>query len=112
MHIQNYYHILGIDPFASQDEIKRVYLAQLKAHHPDKKNGCNSFAYKRFQAVLEAYEALKTPEKRASYDELLRIQVSESVKPRYKNMESKNDNQKKNSPRLFEWLTKKTSKKA
>ena len=112
MHVQNYYNILGIDPFASQDEVKRAYLKHLKEYHPDKKNGCNCFAYKRFQAVLEAYEAIKTPEKRLQYDELLRIQISQDTKPKYRNMNSKNDNKTKSNGHFLGWLTKKTDKRA
>lgn len=112
MQVQNYYNILGIDPFSSQEEIKKAYLAYLKAYHPDKKNGCNCFAYKRFQAVMEAYEALKTPEKRAQYDQLLKIQISQDTKPRYKNIDSKNDNTQKSNKSFLGWLKKKQDKRA
>ncbi len=101
MEVKNYYEILEIDPFASQEEIKRAYLARLKAYHPDKKNGANCFAYKRFQAVMEAYEALKTPEMRIRYDEMLKVQISQNRARKHQAFDSKNDNEKKQKNSFF-----------
>lgn len=104
MKVRNYYEILEIDPFSSQAEIKRAYLAKIKAYHPDKKNGCNSFAHKRFQVVLEAYEALKTNERREKYDEMLKIQISHELSEKREKMISQNDNAPKQKKNFFSWL--------
>ena len=109
MKIKNYYQILGIDPFATQSEIKRAYLARLKEYHPDKKMGHNTFAYKRFQAVMEAYEAIKTPEKRAHYDNLLMVEIStQKEKDRRKAaLNAKNDNRERiPKPNFWTWFNK------
>jgi DnaJ-class molecular chaperone len=111
MKIKNYYQILDIDPFVSQDEIRRAYARQLKEFHPDKKRDFNSFAHKRFQAVLEAYEALKTPEKRASYDRLLKIQISNSRTAASIVTAANNDNLEKKVDGFFVRLIKSLSPK-
>jgi DnaJ-class molecular chaperone len=97
MKIHNYYQILEIDPFVSQEAIKRAYFARLKEYHPDKKYGHNTFAHKRFQLVMEAYEAIKTPEKRAAYDERLKVQVSQEILRKNTKHTAKNDNRKEKS---------------
>ncbi len=113
MKIINYYQILEIDPFASQEEIKRAYLAKLKDYHPDKRNGNNTFAFKHFQAVMEAYEALKTPEKRKAYDALLKIEIYNQSQTREQPLQAKNDNKTNHRGTGFlDWFLKRGSKEA
>lgn len=68
MDFKDYYKVLGIDPSASQDEIKRTYKKLARKYHPDVSDEPD--AQQRFQEVSEAYEVLKNKEKRAEYDEL------------------------------------------
>lgn len=63
-----YYDILGIPPTASQAEIKEAYRNLLKAFHPDMYQGDPSFAKRKTEEVVEAYNTLKNPELRQRYD--------------------------------------------
>lgn len=64
---ETYYEILGIAPDASEEEIKRAYRSKAVKCHPDKKPD-DEKAEKTFLEAAEAYEVLKDPEKRATYD--------------------------------------------
>lgn len=62
------YDRLGIQPGATQDEIKKAYRKKAIATHPDK-NKDNPQAAEQFQDVGQAYEILSDPEKRKIYDQ-------------------------------------------
>lgn len=68
MEYHDYYKTLGVSRDASQDEIKRQYRRLARKYHPDVSREGN--AEQRFKEVAEAYEVLKDPEKRQSYDQL------------------------------------------
>lgn len=68
MEYHDYYKTLGVSRNASQDEIKRAYRKLARKYHPDVSKERN--AEQRFKEVGEAYEALKDPQKRATYDQL------------------------------------------
>jgi molecular chaperone DnaJ len=65
---KDYYEILGVPRDASQEEIKRAYRRLAKKYHPDTYKGDKREAERRFREILEAYEVLSDPEKRAQYD--------------------------------------------
>ena len=69
----SYYDILGIPSKASDEDIKRAYLKLAKKYHPDQNPQNRNIAAKRFQIVLEAYNAIKTREKRATYNQKIRV---------------------------------------
>jgi curved DNA-binding protein len=71
MDYKDYYKILGVEPTASADEIKKVYRKLAKEFHPDTAKGSKEAAEERFKEVSEAYEVLGDKEKRAKYDEML-----------------------------------------
>ena len=61
------YDLLGVSPDADDRTIKKAFMMKAKQLHPDK-NRDDPQATEKFQAVNEAYEVLKDPEKRANYD--------------------------------------------
>lgn len=62
---RDYYDILGVSKSATADEIKRAYRKAAMEHHPDKHGGDDA----KFKELGEAYEVLKDPQKRSSYDQ-------------------------------------------
>jgi molecular chaperone DnaJ len=64
---RDYYEILGIERSATQDDVKRAYRKLALEHHPDR-NPNDKAAEERFKEATEAYEVLKSPEKRRRYD--------------------------------------------
>jgi curved DNA-binding protein len=68
MQFKDYYDTLGVKRGASADEVKRAYRKLARKYHPDVSKERNAEA--KFKDVQEAYEFLKDPEKRATYDRL------------------------------------------
>ena len=68
MQFKDYYDTLGVNRGAAAEEIKRAYRKLARKYHPDVSKEKNAEA--KFKDVQEAYEVLKDPEKRASYDQL------------------------------------------
>ncbi|KAJ6232944.1 chaperone protein DNAj [Anaeramoeba flamelloides] len=64
---EDYYQILGVNPKATQEEIKSAYYKLAKKYHPDV-NQNDSEAGKKFSGISTAYEVLGSPEKRSNYD--------------------------------------------
>ena len=64
---RDYYDLLGIDPLASPEEIKKAYRRLAHQFHPDK-NPENPRAEEHFKRITEAYEILRDVRKRAAYD--------------------------------------------
>lgn len=69
------YEILGIDPTASADEVKKAYRKLAQRYHPDINSGDKS-AEEHFKRVNAAYDVLSDPKKRGEYDEMRRLMSS------------------------------------
>lgn len=64
---RDYYEVLGVSKTASQDEIKKAYRKKAMEYHPDR-NPDNKEAEAKFKEATEAYDVLRDPDKKASYD--------------------------------------------
>lgn len=73
--MKNAYQILGVDPTADADTIKRSYRALSRRWHPDKfrdrKPEEQKDAGLKFGEITEAYDVLNNPVKRAALDDRL-----------------------------------------
>lgn len=66
MHLKDYYQLLGIEPSATVQEIKKAYRHLALQYHPDK-NSDDKYAATRFAEIKEAYEVLTNPSKKDKY---------------------------------------------
>lgn len=63
----HFYSILGVEPSATQEQIKTAYREKALKTHPDR-NPNNPKAEEEFKEITSAYETLSNPEKRTEYD--------------------------------------------
>ena len=68
MEFKDYYKVMGVDRSASPEDIKRAHRKLARQYHPDVSK--HKDAEVRFKELAEAYEVLKDPSSRASYDAL------------------------------------------
>jgi curved DNA-binding protein CbpA len=71
--VKTYYEFLNIPPAASADEIKKSYYTLAKKYHPDRYHHSTKGEIKEaletiFSTLSQAYETLKVPATRTSYD--------------------------------------------
>jgi molecular chaperone DnaJ len=64
--VSEFYALLGISQEASDAEIKKAYRKLAMEYHPDRNSSPQAEA--RFKEITEAYEVLRDPQKRATYD--------------------------------------------
>ena len=65
MDLPNYYRILGLEPDATDAEIKARYRKLAVVCHPDRSSDPD--AMQKFEAINEAYHVLSDPQRRESY---------------------------------------------
>ncbi len=75
MAAKDYYKILGVQPGASQEEIRKAYRRLAKKYHPDRQGGSKA-AEEKFKEIADAYSVLGDPEKRSQYDRLRQAGMS------------------------------------
>ena len=68
MDFKDYYKVMGVARDATDVQIKQAYRKLARKYHPDVSREKDAEA--RFKEVGEAYEVLKSPERRAAYDQL------------------------------------------
>ncbi len=68
MEFKDYYKVMGVARDATEPQIKQAYRKLARKYHPDVSKEPDAEA--RFKEVGEAYEVLRSPEKRAAYDRL------------------------------------------
>lgn len=54
--MEKYYRILGLEPGASEEEVKKAYRKLAKRHHPDLQSGNEE----HFKKIVEAYEMINS----------------------------------------------------
>jgi molecular chaperone DnaJ len=64
---RDYYDVLGVSRSADEAEIKKAFRRLARELHPDV-NRSDPAAEEKFKEAAEAYEVLKDPERRATYD--------------------------------------------
>ena len=68
MEFKDYYKVMGVARDATEAQIKQAYRKLARKYHPDVSKEKDAEA--RFKNVGEAYEVLKSADKRAAYDQL------------------------------------------
>ncbi|MFO0832102.1 MAG: DnaJ domain-containing protein [Phycisphaerales bacterium] len=68
--VENLYAILGIQPDATDQDIRRAFHKLAMQYHPDRNQSPD--AVDKFESINKTYLVLKDPEKRRRYDELVR----------------------------------------
>lgn len=63
---KDFYEVLGVSKNSSDDEIKAAYKKLALKYHPDRNKEAG--AEQKFIEIQEAYDVLKDPEKRKTYD--------------------------------------------
>jgi len=71
---KEYYHILGVRPDASAEEIKKSYRELALKYHPDRNNG-DPQCEERLKEITQAYHVVGNEERRRRYDLLARRPV-------------------------------------
>ncbi|MBU6365205.1 MAG: molecular chaperone DnaJ [Gemmatimonadetes bacterium] len=63
----DFYAVLGVPRDATDDDIKKAYRKLATQWHPDR-NGGSREAEEKFKEIIEAYDVLRDPQKRAAFD--------------------------------------------
>jgi DnaJ-class molecular chaperone len=85
---RDYYGDLGVSKDASADEISRAFRKLAAKYHPDRNPGDKS-AEEKFKRIAEAYNVLRDPQSRATYDRGGSEQVR--IEPGFRGFDSAED---------------------
>lgn len=64
----DYYEILGLDPDATDAEVKQAYRRLAREAHPDRHPDDMAYRHYEMSLINEAYHVLRNPRKRSAYD--------------------------------------------
>lgn len=78
---KNFYDVLGVDPKASTNEIKKAYRKLSTQYHPDKNKESN--AEEVFRQIAAVADVLKNEERRKTYDLILKTGLPDWRAPIY-----------------------------
>jgi hypothetical protein len=96
-HTVNYYKVLGLDNYASVNEVRKAYKGLVKTTHPDVvPEAERPSATEAFKTILLAYTVLNHPGKKQYYDEQLKSML-DAVESRLKTHKSKMGNSQEDS---------------
>lgn len=79
--LQTYYQLLGIQPTASAQQIRRAYRDLSKLYHPDTTELPADEATRKFQELNEAYATLSSPDRRWAYDQQIGFSRIPVIRP-------------------------------
>lgn len=71
---QDSYSILGVNPTASDIDIKIAYRRMVLQWHPDKQFHDREIAEQNLKKINDAYSKIKTPISRKNYNQVLKLQ--------------------------------------
>jgi DnaJ-class molecular chaperone len=70
--VANYYDVLGVEPSATQDDLRRAYYRRAQLLHPDRHAGAAkdvvAEAERSLRELNEAWSVLRDPQQRHRYD--------------------------------------------
>ncbi len=101
--LKDYYAILGVSKGASQKAIQQAFRGLAQACHPDVNQSPD--ATNKFQELVEAYQALKAPEKRNQFDARIIGEFCKSYLGSFQ-QEEKEKPKEKPKPEFFRLLKK------
>jgi len=89
--LKDYYLVLGVPQGASQKAITQAFRKKAQSWHPDRNNSAE--AKEKFQELVEAYQILKSSDKRNDFDARI---ISEFCDSFVFSLDKEEDESKKN----------------
>lgn len=78
----DFYHLLGVETNATDDEIKKAYREKAKDYHPDKNPNAEKLSEEMFKMLNTAKETLLDLQKRLDYDYKMGFKKRPEAPPR------------------------------